>query len=136
MSSSNDFEINYWGNTPDYKSSKKSRSIKKKILIVLCFIAILGITPTLIFGLNKVQINKSRQISSIAVITPALKQPQEKLKIPTPTPSISTQVQKGDSYWRLSKRNCGTGIYYLSIRDQNDSKPLHQGDSVRVVCEL
>lgn len=137
MNDNSDFEINYWGNTPDHQSSKKPRSFKSKVLIVVCFIAILGITPTLVFGLNKIQISKSNQISSAAIPSPAVEnKAQEKLKTPTPTPTVSAQVLKGDSYWRLSKRNCGTGIYYLSIKDQNENKPLYQGNLVKISCAL
>lgn len=45
-------------------------------------------------------------------------------------------VLNNDSYWKISKRHCGTGKFYLSIRDQNGGKPLYKEDFVEVSCSL
>ena len=48
-------------------------------------------------------------------------------------------VQKGDSFWRISKRVCGSGIYYESIKAQNgysEYQALQPGDVVIVNCSL
>lgn len=46
------------------------------------------------------------------------------------------EVINNDSYWKISKRVCGTGKYYLSIRAQNDGKALYKGEHVIVDCSL
>lgn len=42
----------------------------------------------------------------------------------------------GDNFWRISKRTCGTGIYYLSIKEQNgyNDRALQPGDTIVVYC--
>jgi hypothetical protein len=43
-------------------------------------------------------------------------------------------VEEGDSYYTISVKACGTGIYFESIQYQNEGKPLHHGDTVTVIC--
>lgn len=46
-------------------------------------------------------------------------------------------VQPNDNFWKISKRVCGTGAYYLSIQQANgygNNRSLHEGDTVTVRC--
>lgn len=131
MNQADNFEIKYWaGSNEDLVAEQKSkRSIKRKLSIVFSFISILAIIPVLVFGLSNLNFNQPEKVS---VIQSPAQHPQ-----PTPTPQILlVEVINNDSYWKISKRHCGTGKYYLSIRDQNDGKPLYKGDSVRIDCSL
>ncbi|MEK9176048.1 MAG: hypothetical protein AAB520_01250 [Patescibacteria group bacterium] len=137
MNNPKDFQIDYWKmDDYSYKTPKK-RSNKRKLLMVFLFVAVLAITPALIFSLVNLKTNTNPKISSVSI--PAEPQPkagQLDKNVPTPTPVIQDLVEKGDSYWRLSKRNCGSGKYYTSIQNQNGGKPLHQGESVKISCTL
>ncbi|KKR94700.1 MAG: hypothetical protein UU45_C0008G0100, partial [Candidatus Levybacteria bacterium GW2011_GWA2_41_15] len=53
-----------------------------------------------------------------------------------PDPRSDVKILKNDSYWKISKRVCGEGKYYLSISGLNENKPLYRGDSVLVSCNL
>lgn len=41
-----------------------------------------------------------------------------------------------DNFWKISKRTCGTGIYYLSIKENNgyQDRALQPGDTIVVYC--
>ena len=139
----NDFEINYWGE--DFKNihfnpRTPKKTVKQKLLIVSSFIFILAIIPVVIFGITNLSSNNTQKISSATQIQ------KEPTQTPIPTPSAKptfkinkaskVEVINNDSYWKISKRQCGTGKYYLSIRNQNAAKALHKGDFVEVSCSL
>lgn len=132
------FQIKYWGND-DYYQEPPARSIKKKLLIVSTFVGILAIIPLLIYGLSS--LSKEGERISISKEVPA--KPKEIVREPSVAPTKAPEKNLGpqgeivinnDSYWKISKRHCGTGRYYLSIRDQNNGKPLYKGDFVSVSC--
>lgn len=127
MDSSENFEINYWGKEFSYSNQpKEGRTIKKRLAIVLLFIVLLAIAPTLIFNLkNSKQDEKISSTASVPTKEPSLS--------PTATPKQGV-VLRNDSYWKISKRYCGTGIYYLAIQEKNNSKPLFEGDFVEIIC--
>jgi hypothetical protein len=43
-------------------------------------------------------------------------------------------VQENDSYYTISVKACGTGIYFESIQYVNGDKALYAGDTVEIVC--
>ena len=147
MAENENFEIKYWGiDRSLYQNpQEQKRSIRKKFFIILTFIVILVVFPVLFFGVINLELGQSKKISFTTQIKPALKPTSTPTSTPTPTPekkpnlqktSTDVAVQNNDSYWKISKRQCGTGKYYLSIRDQNAAKALHKGDSVEVSCSL
>lgn len=132
MQNPDNFEIKYWagGNDFSLQVGKSPRSVKKKLFIVFSFVGILTIIPVLIYGLSylqdlntqKITIKRVEPIKEIAPIQ------SENLKI------IETEVLNNDSYYKITKRICGSGKQYLSVRDQNNGKPLYKGDFVTVDC--
>ncbi len=46
-------------------------------------------------------------------------------------------VSANENFWKISKRVCGSGIYYLSIKQYNgyQHRTLRPGDVITVVCE-
>lgn len=142
-------QINYWASIEsyDYQSSKPKRSIKRKLGIVLCFIGVLAITPSLIYALSNFNFDNPKEVSVLnsqtqtqpqkttpEVHTVTIEEPKEP-KEPK-KPANQAEIINNDSYWKISKRVCGTGKYYLSIQSQNGSKALHRGDTVTVSCVL
>ncbi len=139
MSYRDNFEIKYWGT--DYYSNldpqKPKRSLRKKLFIVLGFIVVLAVLPAMVFGITNLRSHQSKKISSAAEIQPNPTPTPSKKPIELKTPEITGEtVLNNDSYWIISKRHCGTGKYYLSIRDQNAGKPLYKGDFVKAICNL
>lgn len=133
MNHIDNFDIKYWGDSFTYDfPRKKKRTIKKKLFIVVGFLTILGITPALFFGLSNFKLNQPKKIS----ITQTQAPKSEAQISPTQTPDKNATIQRGDSYWRISKRVCGSGKYYLLIQELNGGKPLHQGDLVKISCNL
>ena len=45
-------------------------------------------------------------------------------------------VAEGDNYWKISKKVCETGKYFLSISAQNNGMSLHRGDEISTNCSL
>lgn len=140
MDSNENFEINYWGE--DFKSiylnpQTPKRTVKQKFLIVFLFVSVLAILPAAIFGISNLNANSSKISSAIKVQTEPTQAPT-----PTPKPAIEVvesnivEVINNDSYWKISKRVCGTGKYYLSISSQNNGKALYQGERVKVYCNI
>ena len=125
MTNINDFEIKYWAGGNDFSSqkSKSKRSIKRKLFIVFCFVAGLALAPILLFGLSNLKLNQGEKVSVIQ--KPVTEQPN-KVTITEPEKPVvvEEEIINNDSYWKISKRVCGTGKYYLSVRDQNNSKAL------------
>ncbi|GEM_PF-2409367 len=149
MVQNENFEIKYWGTNTDrslYQNpQEQKRSIRKKLFIVLSFIIILAVFPVLFLGVTNLKLGQDKKISILTQIKPAIKPTSTPTSTPTPTPekkpvlqktSTSITVKNNDSYWKISKRQCGTGKYYLSIRDQNAAKALHKGDGVTANCVL
>ena len=76
---------------------------------------------------------------------------EERTPKPTPTSALTKIAQlantsgeatalvvEGDSFWRISVRMCGTGVFYRSIQAYNgytDADKLHSGETVRIVCQ-
>ncbi|MBI2621551.1 MAG: hypothetical protein HYW63_02785 [Candidatus Levybacteria bacterium] len=136
MDGDGNFEIKYWGKDSNglYQEPKSGeRSIKKKLAIVFLFMAVLAALPALIFGINSLKVKPDTKIVTTSEAKP------EPTKA-TQTEDVEEAVEQdvtvinNDSYWKISKRVCGTGKYYLSIQAQNDSKPLYQKDKVSVNC--
>lgn len=142
MNANKNFEINYWGE--DYKSiyfkSQSKRTIKKKLLIVSSFVSVLAIVPIIVFSFSAYNSSNQLRISSAVKIkiTPAPTQapPPASEEIIEAIEINKVEVINNDSYWKISKRTCGTGKYYLSLKEQNKSKALYEGDSVKVDCSL
>ncbi|HEX3035013.1 MAG TPA: hypothetical protein VHT73_07740 [Thermodesulfobacteriota bacterium] len=136
MTNAENYHINYWGAPdPNYPTpaKKQGRSVLRKLTIVFSFLFILTLIPAAVYGLSKNQDN-SPKVSSADLpveITKPIPEPTKQIK-----PSNRDTVHSVDSYWKISKRNCGVGVYYLSIQQQNGGKPLHAGDSVVVNCSL
>lgn len=134
MQNPDNFEIKYWagGNDFSLQTNKSPRSIKKKLLIVFSFVGILAIIPVLIYGLSYLQDLNTQKIT-IKKTVPV----KEIVPVQTESPKIiETEVLNNDSYYKITKRICGSGKQYLSIKDQNNGKPLYKGDFVTVDCSL
>lgn len=138
MDRNENFEIKYWGG--DYypvQTNVEKRSNKKKLLIVFCFISILAIIPTLIFGLSNLKLDQSEKVTVVKSEILEQKPQQKNSAIQQTEPEVKkTEVLNNDSYWKISKRYCGSGKYYLSILDQNNGKALYKGDFAIVNCVL
>ncbi len=145
MNNSENFEINYWGE--GYRSihtlpKNPKRSIKQKLTIVISFVSVLAILPLTIFGITNLNSNNPERITKVVKIEPTTSPTQ------APTPprvkdvvvmgieSNRVKVLNNDSYWKITKRTCGTGKYYLSVKEQNEGKALYKGDFVTVDCSL
>ncbi len=139
MNSNDDFDIknleqDYFYSYP--AEEKPKRSIKKKLGIVFAFLAILAITPSVLFGLKNINFNKSEKVSvAKEAVFENKKTVNQDAESPKPQ-LVNVEVLNNDSYWKITKRTCGSGKYYLSIRDQNNGKPLFKGDFVTVNCVL
>jgi len=140
MNSNDDFDIknlerDYFYSYP--AEEKPKRSIKKKLGIVFAFLAILAITPPVLFGLKNINFNKFNKSEKVSVAKEAVFENKKTVNQNTENPKpqlVNIEVLNNDSYWKISKRYCGSGKYYLSIRDQNNGKPLFKGDFVTVDC--
>jgi hypothetical protein len=147
MGNTEKYQVNYWAGDNDYvyQTQKPKRSIKRKLAIVFSFIFVLAITPTLIYALTNLNLSSGKKVSIAPqeVRTENQTQPQEakpevhQVTIEEPKKAANqTEVLEHDSYWKISKRVCGTGKYYLSVQNQNGSKALYFGDTVTVSCVL
>ena len=136
MTNSGDFEVKYWagGNDFSYQEIKPKRSIKKKLFIVFSFIAVLAIIPAVIFGLSSLDLSQPEKVSVVSV--PTTEENKVTITEPKRASGIEEEIINNDSYWKISKRVCGTGKYYLSVRDQNNAKALYKGELVTVNCTL
>ena len=151
MSGNENFEINYLGKNFNniYHKPSRQRSIKQKLAIVVSFISVLVFLPMIVFGLSKIS-NSPKIAANIEVkpqptkATPIKvnKEPNQtetnKVTITEPqkTSVLDEEIINNDSYWKISKRVCGTGKYYLSIMSQNNGKALYQGERVKVDCSI
>ena len=137
MSGNENFEINYLGKNFNniYHKPSRQRSIKQKLAIVVSFISVLVFLPMIVFGLSKIS-NSPKIAANIEVKPqPTKATPIKVNKEPNQT-ETETIVINNDSYWKISKRVCGTGKYYLSIMSQNNGKALYQGERVKVDCSI
>lgn len=137
MNQADNFEIKYWGeefNNLYQEPQKHRRSSRQKLVVVISFVAVLAILPIIIFGLSNISLNKLQIATTIQTKPEPTKTPPVKEKEKPEQTEVT--VINNDSYWKISKRYCGTGKYYLSIRDQNDAKPLYKDDVVKVNCSL
>lgn len=140
MNEKDQFDLKYWGSDYFYayqNEKQPKRSVRKKLLIVFCFVGILALLPMAMIGLTDLNTNKVKKVS----VAPKLEPIEKKRTVNQNTESITpkstiTEVINNDSYWKISKRVCGTGINYLSVRDQNNGKALYKGDFVTVNCTL
>lgn len=124
-------EQDYFYSYPIHEKPK--RSIKRKLATVFSFLAVLAITPTLLFGFTNINLNKEEKVSIAKDSTL-----ENKKTINQEAENVSTihsvEVINNDSYWKITKRVCGTGKPYLLVRDQNNGKALYKGDFVNVNC--
>ena len=146
MNNSENFELNYWGEgfkNIYTKPNPNKRTLKQKLAIVISFIFVLAILPTTIFGITNLDLKTGEKITSAVKVEPTTRPTQA----PTPTPKVKNVVVMGiesnrvkvlnnDSYWKITKRTCGTGKYYLSVKEQNEGKALYKDDFVIVDCSL
>lgn len=135
MQNPDNFEIKYWAGGNDFtlKTNNKVRSVKKKFFIVFAFVGILAIIPVLIYGLSYLQDLNTQKIATTSE-SAAIK---KVVPIKTEGPKvIETEVLNNDSYYKITKRICGSGKQYLSVKDQNNGKALYKGDFVTVDCSL
>lgn len=139
MNSNDDFGLKNLGQDYFYSypvEEKPKRSIKRKLGIISAFLAILAITPSLLFGLKNINFNKNEKVSVVKEAVFENKK-TENQNTESPKPQlINVEVLNNDSYWKITKRTCGSGKQYLSIRNQNNGKPLYKGDTVSVICLL
>lgn len=134
-----EFEIKYWAGENNFldPKPKRERSIKKRLFIVFSFVFLLAIIPILVYSLSEFNPRKEQKVIIVQKEVTEKKSDRTKPIQPNPTPQTSqVEVINNDSYWKISKRACGTGKYYLSVRDQNLGKPLYKGESVSVSCTL
>ena len=137
MEKIDDFELknlggDYFYTYPEHRKPK--RSAKRKLFIIFNFIVFLAITPAAIFGLTNINSNKVKKVSIAKdPVFENKKTVNQNTKNFEPE-SVNVEVLNNDSYWKITKRVCGSGKQYLSIRDQNNGKPLFKGDFVTVDC--
>lgn len=122
-----------------YEQEKPKRSLKRKLFIVLSFILILGITPSLIFTISELDFNSNEKVAinpeSVKDTTVNKSPKVYEVKIEEAEKNTAVVI-KNDSYWKISKRICGEGRFYLSISEQNNSKALFEGDTIEANCTL
>ena len=132
-----DFELKNLGGDYFYSypvEEKPRRSIKRKLFIIFNFIVFLAITPAAIFGLTNINFNNVKKVSVVKEAVFENKK-TENQNTESPKPQlINVEVLNNDSYWKITKRICGSGKQYLLVRDQNNGKPLFKGDFVTVDC--
>ena len=142
MNNDEKYQVKYWAGNNDFDKieAKKPRSIKRKLFIVFSFLTILILIPVLIFGLSNTSYNNSNKISTITSPLPNQTTNNQPIPVtitePTSAKIIQTEVLANDNYWKITKRVCDSGKYYLSVKDQNSGKALYQGDNVNVTCVL
>jgi len=148
MSLNNQREVNYMAKTNKNLKDNQLETLLKKneFWIGLGVVAVVaGVAGGLLFGGNQ----KGNIADSGAVaptLTPVIKsQPTAFIAKKTPSNNLkkitkladtagSYIVLEGDNYWKISKKVCGTGKYFLSIRAQNNAQDLHAGDQLVAEC--
>ncbi|EKD85895.1 MAG: hypothetical protein ACD_37C00580G0007 [uncultured bacterium] len=140
MNEKDQFDIKYWGGDYFYvhqNEEQPKRTVRKKLLIVFSFIGILALLPITMIGLTNLNINQAKKISVASEPQAFEKKKTVNQNTKAEASKTSTiEVVNNDSYWKISKRACGTGKYYLSIQAQNGGKALYKGENVTVDCSL
>ena len=130
-------------------------SIKKKEFIIGLLSVLLVITA-LASAFYKAPIdknqktlaeNKSKIISPVATVqeskktispslVPTINKIKEIKQLADTSGTYSEVVRNGDNFWKISKRVCGNGRYYLSIQATNGylNRSLQPGDIISVDC--
>ena len=129
MSDNNGFKIKYLSPENYFYSPYKKRSLVKfKTLGAVLYLMLLAAVPALLYiwGTQTPSLIKAVSSTSTSIY----------LERGLPDPRSDVKILKNDSYWKISKRVCGKGKYYLSISGLNENKPLYRGDSVLVSCSL
>ncbi len=130
-------------------SMKKKEFIIGLVSVVVVIVALVGI-------LYKGSFNRNQKILSAnqpKIVSPVVTSPAPKKMVPSlPTSKVNkiTQIKQladtsgyseemvrdGDNFWTISKRVCGDGRYYLSIKEANgyDNRTLQPGDIINVSC--
>jgi hypothetical protein len=143
METNEKYQINYHGEVVNYNYHAKNnkRSIKQKLFIVLSFIFVLAVTPSIIYSLTNFDFNNNREVSVLTsdVEAPVINENKEpevyKVFIEEPkTAENEVEIINNDSWWKISVRACGEGKYYLDLQEQNNAKALFEGNTVTVVC--
>jgi hypothetical protein len=146
MANSDDYQIKYWSDLENfsYHSPKPERSIKRKLTIVISFLLILAITPSVIYSLTNLDLSPKKEVSVASTQNKPISENSEKTQPEIHTVTVElpkkssnqAEVINNDSYWKISKRVCGNGKYYISIQSQNGGKALYKGDFVSASCVL
>lgn len=127
--------MKYWPSDNFSEEKPRKRSLKRKLAIVGSFLIVLTITPSIIFGLLSLDLSKTEKVSAVNDAVSLSAKPKEHIvTVEEPKNSSTAEVINNDSYWKISKRVCGTGKYYLSIQAQNNGKALYKGDIVIAAC--
>lgn len=140
MNEKDQFDIKYWGSDYFYvyqNEKQPKRTVRKKLLIVFCFIGILALLPITMIGLTNLNTNQAKKIS--VAPEPQVFEKKKTVNQNTKAEAHKTstiEVINNDSYWKISKRVCGTGKYYLSIQAQNSGKALYKGENATADCSL
>ncbi|MBI2032754.1 MAG: hypothetical protein HYT09_03885 [Candidatus Levybacteria bacterium] len=141
MDTKSNFEIKNLGNFEEIlsKPERKKRGLFLKFFATTSFL----VNLTLLFALivialgefqsspNSLFSNANKPKENVAKNTEVNKE-----EISTKTSKKEGIVEKNDSYWKIAKRYCGSGRYYLSIQSINNFKALHKGDSVKISCNF
>lgn len=139
MEKIDDFDLKNLGEDYFYSypiQGKSKRSTKKKLFIVFSFIVFLAITPAAIFGLTSINFDKAEKVSIAKDPVFENKRTVNQNTKNTEPESVNVEVLNNDSYWKITKRICGSGKLYLLVKDQNNDKALYKGDIVTVKCNI
>lgn len=143
MANIDNYQVKYWAGDNDfsYKSSKPKRSVGRKLIIVFSFLLLLALTPAVIYSLSNINFKHPPKVSVVESPEIIESKPESPKSVPViitePKETTNqTKVLNNDSYWKITKRVCGTGKFYLSVQAQNENRPLQRGDSVIVNCVL
>ncbi len=86
-------------------------------------------------------------VTPIATSTPISKSPENSSasdkpkfvvkELPNTQGDTFYTVRAHDNFWKISKLMCGTGVYYLSIKQYNgyQNRTLRPGDVLTIVCD-
>jgi nucleoid-associated protein YgaU len=123
------------------KTQKKVDSLKGTREVWLGVAIIITI---LVFGLFMLTQRYNRRIYNSPSLSPTFMPSNtpttSDITITPTTVDLQTHqevVQPNDNFWKISKRVCGTGVYYLSIQQANgygENRSLHEGETVTVRC--
>jgi hypothetical protein len=136
-----DLEIKYWGGdfvpyNDGFVLPKNETKIKKNLSVFTLFLLFLILTPILIYGISKTDINQNKEtkIASNNIFQNKKTVNQNTTDSLQNGDTKTIEIINNDSYWKIAKRACNDGKLYLSIATQNNNKALYQGDTVLVDC--